>query len=173
MLEDGVIAFRLTVGATDLANVENVETNYGAHTASYPMGTTSSYPERKAISLWNWLLAPFNFEYRGKWEHTLSSLYAFVPYTETNLRLVQTNKAKCWYISLRYKSKIILHLDLAYTSWVVNSYAENVSRSLWTIINISLAGYMACDHAKYFNYMRSIVIELTEPCVQIIYLSLE
>jgi hypothetical protein len=51
MLEDGVIAFRLTVGATDLANVENVETNYGAHTASYPMGTTSSYPERKAISL--------------------------------------------------------------------------------------------------------------------------
>ena len=38
MLEDGAIAFRLPVGATDLAIVENVETDYGAHTTSYPMG---------------------------------------------------------------------------------------------------------------------------------------
>lgn len=53
MLEDGAIAFHLPVGGTDLAVVENVETVYGAHTASYPMGTAGSYPGRKAVSLRN------------------------------------------------------------------------------------------------------------------------
>lgn len=38
MLTDGVIAFRLSVGATDLDIVENVETDYGAHTVSYSVG---------------------------------------------------------------------------------------------------------------------------------------
>jgi len=50
MLTDGVIAFRLSVGATDLDIVENVETDYGAHTVSYSVGA-SSYPGRKAVSL--------------------------------------------------------------------------------------------------------------------------
>jgi hypothetical protein len=51
MLEVGIIAFLLTVGATDLAIVENVETDHRAHTASYRVGTAVSYPERKAVSL--------------------------------------------------------------------------------------------------------------------------
>ena len=51
MLEDGVIALRLTAAATDLAIFENIETYYRTHTASYPMGTAGSYPERKAVSM--------------------------------------------------------------------------------------------------------------------------
>jgi hypothetical protein len=53
MLEDGAIVFLLPVGVTDLAIVENVVAYYRAHTASYPMGTASSYSGRKAVILYN------------------------------------------------------------------------------------------------------------------------
>jgi hypothetical protein len=51
MLTDGVIGLRLSVGATDLTIVGNVEIDYGSHTVSYPMGTAGPYQGRKAVNL--------------------------------------------------------------------------------------------------------------------------
>ena len=49
ILEDGPVTFRLPVGAKGLAIVKNVETDYGAHSASYPMGTARSYTGKKRL----------------------------------------------------------------------------------------------------------------------------
>lgn len=124
VLEDGGIAFRLPVRATDLSIVENVQTGPGADTTSSQIGTASFYPGKKAVSFCEWLLVPFNAKFRTVCFYNSSPHHAFTAYTGNTLLLLQTGKARCWHIYLLNKPQIFLHWNLAYTSWVVHSNRE-------------------------------------------------
>jgi hypothetical protein len=55
-LDDRGSRFRFPAGAGNFSLHHCVENGFGAHSASYPMGTKGSFPGGKAAGAWSWLL---------------------------------------------------------------------------------------------------------------------